>query len=353
MPHKVRIALDAMGGDHGPSVVVPGAERALLQHPDCEFILYGDEAKITPLLTAHPQLAGAARLVHTDIAVRMDDKPSQALRNGRWKSSMWLAIDAVKKGEADVAVSAGNTGALMAMAKFNLRTMPGIERPAIAALWPTLKGSSVVLDLGASIGADAEHLIDMAVMGSAMARVLFDLDRPSVGLLNIGVEEVKGLEPVREAGRILRESPLPHIDYIGFVEGDDIGRGKADVVVTEGFAGNIALKTAEGTARQFSDYLKSAIEQSIWSKIGYLLARPAFRMLRDKMDPSKSNGGVFLGLNGIVIKSHGGTDPEGFAAAIDMGYDMVRHKLLAKIGETIHRHADTSAASRAIAGAAS
>jgi glycerol-3-phosphate acyltransferase PlsX len=231
--------------------------------------------------------------------------------------------------------------------------MPGIERPAIAALWPTLKGSSVVLDLGASIGADAEHLIDMAVMGSAMARVLFDLDRPSVGLLNIGVEEVKGLEPVREAGRILRESPLPHIDYIGFVEGDDIGRGKADVVVTEGFAGNIALKTAEGTARQFSDYLKSAIEQSIWSKIGYLLARPAFRMLRDKMDPSKSNGGVFLGLNGIVIKSHGGTDPEGFAAAIDMGYDMVRHKLLAKIGETIHRHADTSAASRAIAGAAS
>jgi glycerol-3-phosphate acyltransferase PlsX len=353
MPHKVRIALDAMGGDHGPSVVVPGAERALLQHPDCEFILYGDEAKVAPLLAAHPRLAGAARLVHTDIAVRMDDKPSQALRNGRWKSSMWLAIDAVKKGEADVAVSAGNTGALMAMAKFNLRTMPGIERPAIAALWPTLKGSSVVLDLGASIGADAEHLIDMAVMGSAMARVLFDLDRPSVGLLNIGVEEVKGLEPVREAARILRESPLPHIDYIGFVEGDDIGRGKADVVVTEGFAGNIALKTAEGTARQFSDYLKSAIEKSIWSKIGYLLARPAFRMLRDKMDPSKSNGGVFLGLNGIVIKSHGGTDPEGFAAAIDMGYDMVRHELLAKIGETIHRHADTAAASRALGGVAS
>ena len=353
MPHKVRIALDAMGGDHGPSVVVPGAERALLQHPDCEFILYGDEAKITPLLTAHPRLAGAARLVHTDIAVRMDDKPSQALRNGRWKSSMWLAIDAVKKGEADVAVSAGNTGALMAMAKFNLRTMPGIERPAIAALWPTLKGSSVVLDLGASIGADAEHLIDMAVMGSAMARVLFDLDRPSVGLLNIGVEEVKGLEPVREAGRILRESPLPHIDYIGFVEGDDIGRGKADVVVTEGFAGNIALKTAEGTARQFSDYLKSAIEQSIWSKIGYLLARPAFRMLRDKMDPSKSNGGVFLGLNGIVIKSHGGTDPEGFAAAIDMGYDMVRHELLAKIGETIHRHTQAGTVVRAVGGAAS
>ncbi len=224
------------------------------------------------------------------------------------------------------------------MAKFNLKTMPGIERPAIAGLWPTLKGQCIVLDLGASIGADAEHLVDLAVMGSAMARVLFDLDRPSVGLLNIGVEEVKGLEPVREAGRILREDPPPHIEYVGFVEGDDIGKGKADVVVTEGFAGNIALKTAEGTARQFADYLRNAISQSVWSKLGYLLARPAFRMLRDKMDPRKSNGGVFLGLNGVVIKSHGGTDAEGFAAAIDMGYDMVRYELLAKIGETIHRH---------------
>lgn len=353
MPHKVRIALDAMGGDHGPSVVVPGAELALTQHPDSEFILFGDRVKIEPLLAAHPRLRHAARLVHTDIAVRMDDKPSQALRNGRWKSSMWLAIDAVKKGEADVAVSAGNTGALMAMAKFNLRTMPGIDRPAIAAIWPTLKGESVVLDLGASIGADAEHLVDMAVMGSAMARVLFDRDRPTVGLLNIGVEEVKGLEPLREAGRILREEPLPHIDYVGFVEGDDIGKGTADVVVTEGFAGNIALKTAEGTARQFADYLKSAISQSFWSKIGYLLARPAFRALREKMDPRKSNGGVFLGLNGVVIKSHGGTDPEGFAAAIEMGYDMVRYELLAKIGETIHRHARANAATRAMGGAAS
>ena len=194
MPQKVRIALDAMGGDHGPSVVVPGAALALERHPDSDFILFGDQARIEPLLAAQPRLKAASRLVHTDVAVRMDDKPSQALRNGRWKSSMWLAIDAVKKGEADVAVSAGNTGALMAMAKFNLKTMPGIERPAIAALWPTLKGESIVLDLGASIGADAEHLVDMAVMGSAMARVLFDLDRPTVGLLNIGVEEVKGLE---------------------------------------------------------------------------------------------------------------------------------------------------------------
>jgi len=353
MPQKVRIALDAMGGDHGPSVVVPGAAVALAQHPGASFILFGDQAKIEPLLGAHPQLREACRLVHTDVAVRMEDKPSQALRNGRWKSSMWLAIDAVKKGDADVAVSAGNTGALMAMAKFNLRMLPGIERPAIAGLWPTLKGSCIVLDLGASIGADAESLVAMAVMGTAMSRVLFHLDRPTVGLLNIGVEEAKGLEAVREAGRILREEPLPHLDYVGFVEGDDIGRGKADVVVTEGFAGNIALKAAEGTARQFADYLRSAISQSIWSKIGYLLARPAFRMLRDKMDPNKSNGGVFLGLNGVVIKSHGGTDSEGFAAAIDVGYNMVHYELLAKIGETIHRHAGVSAADRAIGGAVS
>jgi glycerol-3-phosphate acyltransferase PlsX len=353
MPDKVRIALDAMGGDHGPSVVVPGADRALAEHPDSTFILFGDRAKMDPLLDAHPRLKADARVVHTDVAVRMDDKPSQALRNGRWKSSMWLAIDAVKKGEADVAVSAGNTGALMAMARFNLRMMEGIERPAIAAIWPTLRGRSIVLDLGASIGADAEHLLDMAVMGSAMARVLFDLDRPTVGLLNIGVEEVKGLEPVREAGRALRENPLPHMEYIGFVEGDDIGRGKADVVVTEGFAGNIALKAAEGTARQFAEFLRGAIEQSIWSRLGYLLAKPAFTMLRNKMDPRKSNGGVFLGLNGVVIKSHGGTDAEGFAAAIDVGYEMVRDELLAKIGATIRRDAGEAAIARVAGGAAS
>ncbi len=354
MPQKVRIALDAMGGDHGPSVVVPGAAVALAQHPGASFILFGDQAKIEPLLAAHPQLKEACRLVHTDVAVRMDDKPSQALRNGRWKSSMWLAIDAVKKGDADVAVSAGNTGALMAMAKFNLRMLPGIQRPAIAGLWPTLKGSCIVLDLGASIGADAESLVAMAVMGTAMSRVLFHLDRPTVGLLNIGVEEAKGLEAVREAGRILREEPLPHLDYVGFVEGDDIGRGKADVVVTEGFAGNIALKAAEGTAHQFADYLRHAISQSIWSKLGYLLARPAFRMLRDKMDPRKSNGGVFLGLNGVVVKSHGGTDPEGFAAAIEVGYEMVRDELLGKISATIRLHAGEPKVTRAaISGAAS
>jgi glycerol-3-phosphate acyltransferase PlsX len=351
MSDKVRIALDAMGGDHGPSVVVPGAEVSLVRHPDIEFVLFGDRAIVDPLLGAHPRLAAAARAVHTDIAVKMDDKPSRALRYGRWKSSMWLAIDAVKRGEADVAVSAGNTGALMAMAKFNLKTMAGIERPAIAALWPTLKGESIVLDVGASIGADAQHLVDLAAMGSAMARVLFDLDRPTVGLLNIGVEEVKGLEEVREAGQILRERLLPNLDYVGFVEGDDIGKGTVDVVVTEGFAGNIALKAAEGTARQIAQYLRNAMSRTLRAKLGYLLAREAFRTLADKMDPRKVNGGVFLGLNGIVIKSHGGTDAEGFAAAIDIGYDMVRYEVLAKIGQTLQR--DGRKSPQVVGGAAS
>ncbi|HMK78347.1 MAG TPA: phosphate acyltransferase PlsX [Xanthobacteraceae bacterium] len=344
MAQKVRIALDAMGGDIGPAVVVPGAEIALARHPDTEFIFFGNQAAVAPLIEERPRLKAAARLVHTDVTVKMDEKPSQALRHGRWKSSMWLSLDAVKKGDADAAISAGNTGALMAMAKFNLRMMEGIERPAAAALWPTLKGDTVVLDVGASIGADADHLVDLAVMGSAMARVLFDLERPTVGLLNIGVEEVKGQEDVREAGRMLREANLPSLDYIGFVEGDDIGRGMADVVVTEGFSGNIAIKVAEGTARQMAEFLRGAMGRTWRSRIGYLFARNAFQMLRDKMDPRKANGGVFLGLNGIVVKSHGGTDAEGFAAAVDLGYDMIRYELLNKIRETLVKHARDEAA---------
>jgi len=351
MPDKVRIALDAMGGDHGASVVLPAALTSLTRHPDIEFLLYGDRAAVEPLLDQLPALKAKSKFIHTEIAIRMDDKPSQALRYGRWKSSMWLAIDAVKKHEADVAVSAGNTGALMAMARFNLKMIEGIERPAIAALWPTVKGESVVLDVGASIGADAAHLVNLAAMGSAMARVLFDVEKPSVGLLNIGVEEVKGLEEVREAGGILREGHFPYFEYIGFVEGDDIGKGTADVVVTEGFAGNIALKTAEGTAKQLGSYLRSAMSRTWAARLGYLLARSAFRTLREKMDPRKSNGGVFLGLNGVVIKSHGGADAEGFAAAIDIGYDMVRYELLSKIGESMARDRSVSAEARAAAGA--
>jgi glycerol-3-phosphate acyltransferase PlsX len=338
MADKVRIALDGMGGDHGPAVVVDGADLALSRHPDSEFLFFGNSSLIAPLLDARSALKARSRLVHTDVAVRMEDKPSQALRYGRWKSSMWLSIDAVKKGEADIAVSAGNTGALMAMSKFNLKTLPGIERPAIAALWPTLRGESIVLDVGASIGADADHLVDLALMGAATAKILFGLERPTVGLLNIGVEEAKGLEQVREAGRILREENFAELDYHGFVEGDDIGRGKVDVVVTEGFAGNIALKTAEGTARQIGEYLRGAMNRSLAARIGYLFARSAFRQLRQRMDPRLANGGVFLGLNGIVIKSHGGTDAEGFAAAIELGHGVVQDELLAKIRAALARH---------------
>jgi phosphate acyltransferase len=351
MPDKVRIALDAMGGDHGPAVVVAGAELALRKEPASEFAFFGNAAQVAPLLDARPQLKAASRLVHTEIAVRMDAKPSQALRYGRWKSSMWLALEAVKKGDADVAVSGGNTGALMAMAKFELKMLPGIERPAIAAVWPTLRGQAIVLDLGASIGADAEHLVNLAMMGAATARILLGIARPTVGLLNIGVEEVKGLEPVREAGRILREEKLPDLDYVGFVEGDDIGKGKVDVVVTEGFAGNIALKAAEGTARQMGEYIRAAMSHSLGARIGYLFARSAFRQLKERIDPRRSNGGVFLGLNGIVIKSHGNTDAEGFAAAIGVGHGVVRDELLAKITFTLGRHHDYQR--QALGGAAS
>jgi glycerol-3-phosphate acyltransferase PlsX len=351
MSDKVRIALDAMGGDHGPAVVIAGADLALSRHPESAFLFFGNSTLIAPLIDVRPALKSASRIVHTEIAVRMEDKPSQALRYGRWKSSMWLAIDAVKKGDADVVVSAGNTGALMAMSKFNLKTLPGIDRPAIAALWPTLRGESVVLDVGASIGADAEHLVDLAVMGAATARILFGHARPTVGLLNIGVEEAKGLEPVREAGRVLREEKLPDLDYLGFVEGDDIGKGKVDVVVTEGFAGNIALKTAEGTARQIAEYLRGAMSRTLSARIGYLFARSAFRQLREKMDPRKANGGVFLGLNGIVIKSHGGADAEGFAAAIELGHGVVRDELLAKITAALSRPGKP--ARQAVAGVAS
>jgi phosphate acyltransferase len=343
MPQKVRIALDAMGGDFGASVVIPGAAISLSRHPDTKFLLFGDAALIEPQLAQHPALKAASQVFHTDVAVSMDDKPSQALRRGRKTSSMWLAIDAVKKGEADVAISAGNTGALVAMARFCLRMLNNIDRPALAAIWPTARGNSVVLDLGATIGGDASHLVALAVMGSAMASVLFNLERPSVGLLNIGVEEMKGHEEIREAAEQLRAMNLPQLNYVGFVEGDGIGKGAADVIVTEGFSGNIALKAAEGTARQITGFLRDAMASSWRTKIGYLLAKNAFRALRDKLDPSRANGSVVLGLNGIVVKSHGGTDAEGFAYAVDVGYGMVRHDLLTKINVMLNREGSARA----------
>ena len=337
MPSKIRIALDAMGGDVGAAVVIPGAAISLSRHRETEFLLVGDRARIEPELDRHPELKAASRIIHTDVAVSMEDKPSQALRRGRKTSSMWLAIDAVKKGEADVAISAGNTGALMAMARFNLRMLQGIDRPALAAIWTTMRGDSVVLDLGATIGGDARHLVALAVMGSAMASVLFNKQRPRVGLLNIGVEEIKGHEEIREAGEILRAMNLPQLDYLGFVEGDGIGKGLADVIVTEGFSGNIALKATEGAARQIAGLLRDEMQRSWMTKLGYLFARRAFQTLRDKMDPNKANGGVFLGLNGVVVKSHGGTNAEGFAYAIDVGYEMAKFDRLNKINQMLNR----------------
>jgi glycerol-3-phosphate acyltransferase PlsX len=320
-----------MGGDHGPHVTIPALAKVAERRGDVRFLAYGREEEVRPVLAQFPKLASITDFHHCEVAVRMDDKPSQALRQGRWKSSMWKAIEAVKSGDADVCVSAGNTGALMAMSKFCLRTMATIERPAIAAIWPTVRGESIVLDVGATIGADAHQLVDFAILGAAMARALLETDRPTIGLLNVGVEEVKGQEEVKDAGRILREAGLKSMDYHGFVEGDDIGKGTVDVVVTEGFAGNIALKTAEGTARQIAEYLKAAMSRTLLARIGYVFAKGAFDLLREKMDVRKANGGVFLGLNGIVVKSHGGTDAEGFMAAVELGYDMVRNRLIEKI----------------------
>ncbi len=331
----ITVSVDAMGGDFGARVVIPGCAISLKRHPDLRFVFFGRQDDIAQHLDALPELKAVSSVVHCEIAVSMHDKPSQALRQGRWKSSMWKAIEAVKSGDADVCVSAGNTGALMAMARFCLRPMADIERPAIAAIWPTLRGESIVLDVGATIGADAQQLVDFSVMGAAMARALIDVRRPTIGLLNVGVEEIKGQEEVKEAGRLLRDADLPSLDYRGFVEGDDLGKGTVDVVVTEGFSGNIALKTAEGTARQIAEYLRSAMTRTWAARLGYLMARGAFARLRDKMDPRKVNGGVFLGLNGLVVKSHGGTDDEGFAAAVDMAYDMVRNRLVEHIGADI------------------
>jgi glycerol-3-phosphate acyltransferase PlsX len=336
MNARIRIALDAMGGDHGPSIAIAGAALSLVRHPDTEFLIFGDEKAIEPHLDAHPALARNSRVIHTDIAVAMSAKPSQALRQGRRKSSMWKALEAAKNGEADAVVSAGNTGALMAMSMFCLQTLANIDRPAIAGVWPTISSECIVLDIGANVGADARQLVDNAGMGAALARALFHVDKPSVGLLNIGVEEIKGLDEIKRAGEALKKPDLPII-YHGFVEGDGLGQGIVDVVVTEGFTGNIALKAAEGTAKQIAAYLRASMSRSLLARIGAVLARGAFRALRDKMDPRHSNGGIFLGLQGIVIKSHGGADAIGFASAVDLGYDMAKSGLVNSISEDIER----------------
>jgi glycerol-3-phosphate acyltransferase PlsX len=319
-----------MGGDFGPEVVVPGAAISLTRHPELKFKLFGDRTRIEAQLNNHAALAARSEVIHTDSAIAMDVKPSQALRQGR-TSSMWLAIQSVAAGESDVVVSAGNTGALMAMSKIVLRPIAGIERPAIAALWPTVRNECIVLDVGANIGASEEQLCDFALMGAAMARALFHIEKPSVGLLNVGSEEIKGAEEVKQAHGILRAMDAMPIDYQGFVEGHEIGQGRVDVVVVEGFAGNIALKTAEGTARQIAQYLRDAMTRTWMSRIGAFLAQGGFRTLKDKMDPRRVNGGTFLGLNGLAVKSHGGTDALGFASAIDIAQDMVQSGLVDRL----------------------
>jgi len=335
MTEPMVLALDAMGGDHGPEVVVPGAALAAQRHPDLRFIVTGDEARIATCLAEHPLLKERVRVLPTSHAIGMHDKPSQALRRGKG-SSMWLALEAVKSGEAQAAISAGNTGALMALARLILRQMPGIERPAIAAQWPTIQRASIVLDVGSNIGASARQLVEYALMGSAMARAHFDIERPTVGLLNVGVEEIKGNEEVRQAHAWLKEADLGlPIEYKGFVEGDQIGQGIVDVVVVEGFAGNIALKTAEGTARQIATYLKGAMSQSVVTRLGAIIAKSGFDVLKAQMDPRHLNGGPFLGLNGIAIKSHGGTDALGFATAINLGYEMAGKRVIDRIAADI------------------
>jgi glycerol-3-phosphate acyltransferase PlsX len=323
------VSVDAMGGDAGPGVVVAALARSAIRHPDVRFLLHGDEAQLKPLFTRRKKLLNKVTIRHSPERVSMEDKPSQVLRRGR-NTSMWRMIESVQAREARVAVSAGNTGALMAMSIFQLRTLDGIDRPAIAALWPTRRGQSVVLDVGANVETDAEQLVDFAVMGEAFARAILGLERPTVGLLNVGAEDVKGHEAVRGAAQTLRSVNLP-IEFCGFVEGDDIAEGTVDVVVTDGFTGNVALKTAEGTAKLVVGFLRSSLRRSFLGRIGGLLASGALKALRQRLDPRASNGGIFLGLNGIVVKSHGGTDSMGFASALDMAIDMARADIISRI----------------------
>ena len=332
---SITIALDAMGGDRAPAMVLQGADLALERHPEVRFLLFGDEARIGPLLTKLPRLATAATVHHTDEVVLGDAKPSQALRTGR-RSSMRLAIDAVAGGHADGVVSAGNTGALMAMAKFALKTLPGIDRPAIATLFPTRRGETVMLDLGANVECDADNLVQFALMGNVFARAVLGLLEPTVGLLNVGSEELKGNDAVRAAAARLRGGATP-IRFHGFVEGDDIANGTVDVVVTDGFTGNVALKAIEGVARLFGESLRASFHHSLSARIGYLFARGALGKFRARLDPRRYNGAMFLGLAGIAVKSHGSTDAFGFANAIGVAIDLKVNGFLQKISDELVR----------------
>jgi glycerol-3-phosphate acyltransferase PlsX len=335
---RLTIALDAMGGDHAPQVVIAGADMARERFPDLRFLLYGDEDQLRRLLQSRPELMAQASIEHTPDQVGGDAKPSQVLRHGR-KTSMGLAVDAVKDGRAGAAVSAGNTGALMALSKFVLKTLPGIERPAIASLMPTRRSAAVFLDLGANAECDAANLVQFAVMGEVFARAVLGIAKPTVGLLNVGTEEVKGHDTIREAAAALKALDLP-IEFRGFVEGTDVTSGKVDVVVTDGFTGNVALKVAEGTVALYSQFLREAFKSTMLAKLGYFLARPALQLARQRLDPRRYNGAMFLGLNGIVVKSHGGTDALGFANAIGVAVDLVQQGTNERITTELHRLED-------------
>jgi len=312
-----------MGGDHAPAMVIAGLEVAAERHPGARFLLVGDEAKIAPLLAAHRRAAAACTLRHAPDVISNEAKPTTALRQRQ--ASMRVAIDAVAAGEASGVVSAGNTGALLALAKIVIKTLPGIDRPAMAAIGPSARGDVVMLDLGANVTCDTRNLVEFAVMGDVFARTVLGLTAPSIGLLNVGSEELKGDDRVRDAAEILRQSAIGK-QFYGFVEGHDIAAGTTDVVVTDGFTGNVALKTGEGALKLIGELLRQVFRSSIAARLAYLLARPGLDRLREWLDPRRYNGAVMLGLNGVVVKSHGGTDAQGFAHAMDVAVDMVVHR---------------------------
>ena len=330
-----RIAVDAMGGDEGVRVMVEGAALARRRHDKFQFLLVGDETRIKAALEDHPGMAEASEILHCEDVVGGDEQPSKALRRAK-TTSMGLAVNAVKRGEAGAAVSGGNTGALMAMSKLALRTMPGIDRPALAALMPTLEEHDVImLDLGANRECDARNLVQFAIMGAAYSRILSGRDRPRTRLLNIGSEETKGTDELRDASAILREATDLEMEFEGFVEADKINRGDVDVVVTDGFSGNIALKAIEGTARFVTDLLRMAFTSSFRSKVGFLVSRPATELLKHHLDPNNHNGAVFLGLNGVVVKSHGSANAKGVANAVEVAARLLEDDITNRIGHDL------------------
>jgi len=330
------ISVDAMGGDNAPDIVIHGIEY-FLKHTGkgrhARFVIHGDEAQLTPLLAKTPKTRERSEIHHTESVIAMDAKPATAMRRGKG-TSMWNAIESVKKGEAKVAISAGNTGALMAMSKLLLRMKKGVQRPAIAARWPHQEGFGVVLDVGANLECDANQLREFAVLGEAYYRALYKKKKPSIGLLNVGTESLKGNAIIQAAHDSLSCSELG-LNYIGFVEGNDISMGDVDVIVTDGFTGNIALKTAEGTAQLLGKFIKGALNDNIFSKIASIVNLPALRRMKKRMDPRLGNGGLFLGLNGIVIKSHGGTDAVGYASALNVAIEMADSNFLDEIERTL------------------